>query len=421
MQHFKRISCSICFILLLVTVLTLLGSIVERKYSYEKYADFYEEEQQFDVLFLGTSHQLNAILPMELWNDYGIVSYNLANYSEPIRTNYWQLINAIKQNGKPKVVVIDLYAVDNGSKINTSSLHNFLDSVPFSLTKIRMVTDLLPKEDWVEYLFNFSLYHNRWEELTDEDLHPVKKVEKGAELRQEVVEDTAPVIIDKNNCYEREAYGLQHLEELIDFCKEEGIEIVLTYLPYSAPESHQQIANEIFALAEEKQVPYLNFFYEDLEINYETDCADIGSHLNASGARKVTNYIGKFLVNQYAIPDRREDERYASWWDDYKAYKDFKIDLLNACGDNVLSYLMLLYDTNYEVTIYLTEESFVYQDGLIMELINNISSLGSLTIEKLPENYYDGNFMVRVTDKSSQEEISYMQYSRVDENEYFEY
>ena len=50
------------------------------------YYDFYQQEQDFDVLFLGTSHVLNAVYPMELWRDYGIVSYNMANHSENICT-----------------------------------------------------------------------------------------------------------------------------------------------------------------------------------------------------------------------------------------------------------------------------------------------------------------------------------------------
>ena len=103
----RRAAATACFCVLLIAVVGATQSLFERKYSYTKYYDFYQQKQDFDVLFLGTSHVLNAVYPMDLWRDYGIVSYNMANHSENICTNYWQLRNAL-QYTKPKVVVIDL-------------------------------------------------------------------------------------------------------------------------------------------------------------------------------------------------------------------------------------------------------------------------------------------------------------------------
>ena len=63
-------------------------------------------------------------------------------------------------------MVIDLYAVDGDSKVNEQYLHNFTDAMPFSMLKVKMVQDLLEPGKRMEYLFNLSLYHSRWEELT---------------------------------------------------------------------------------------------------------------------------------------------------------------------------------------------------------------------------------------------------------------
>ena len=142
MIKFRRVLAVLCFSLLLILVVGVTQKLFERKYSYSKYYDFYQQEEDFDVLFLGTSHVINAVYPMELWRDYGIVSYNMANHSENICTNYWQLRNAL-QFTTPKVVVIDLYAVDGDSKVNEQYLHNFTDAMPFSMLKVKMVQDLL--------------------------------------------------------------------------------------------------------------------------------------------------------------------------------------------------------------------------------------------------------------------------------------
>ena len=76
----RRMAAAICFGLILMIVVSVTQKLFERKYSYSKYYDFYSQQQDFDVLFLGTSHVINAVYPMELWRDYGIVSYNMANH-----------------------------------------------------------------------------------------------------------------------------------------------------------------------------------------------------------------------------------------------------------------------------------------------------------------------------------------------------
>lgn len=47
------------------------------------YSNFYRlPEESVDVVFLGSSHSLNAFIPQELYNEYGITSYNLSSSSQ---------------------------------------------------------------------------------------------------------------------------------------------------------------------------------------------------------------------------------------------------------------------------------------------------------------------------------------------------
>ena len=61
---------------LLVLILVRISGLVERKSAYQKNGDFMEQSEDLDVLFLGTSHVINGVFPMELWKEYGITSYN---------------------------------------------------------------------------------------------------------------------------------------------------------------------------------------------------------------------------------------------------------------------------------------------------------------------------------------------------------
>lgn len=419
----KKVLLSIIFIFVLYIVLLKADNIFERKYSYSKYADFYEQKENFDVLFFGTSHMLLGVLPMELWNDYGIVSYNLANSSETLCTNYWQLVNALKYTN-PKLVVIDLYALDAADKANQTYLHEFTDMLPLSPLKARIVTDLLPKDKWGEYLFELSLYHTRWNELSGDDIRPAKTSGKGAVIQYEVAKNVSPILISQDIYEDNERVGKEYLQKIIDLCKERDIDVILTYLPYSAPEGDQTVANAGYIIASDNNISYLNFFYEDmgnLQINYTTDCSDIGSHLNLSGARKTTEFIGQYIMDNYDIPDRRGDEAYSFWAADYEKYRLDIINVLNSFDDNLACYLMSLNDKGLETTIYLTEDSLVYQDGDILELLNNIDCFGSLTYSFLPNNYYEGNIQIEVRDAKTKEVVSFMQYNRVEENIYDAY
>ena len=104
----KRIASCLIVVCLTVAILAGLTGIVENKSSLQKYTQFFEQEGDFDVLFLGSSKVINGVLPMELWNDYGIVSYNLGGHANTIPTSYWVLRNALEHT-TPKCVVLDCF------------------------------------------------------------------------------------------------------------------------------------------------------------------------------------------------------------------------------------------------------------------------------------------------------------------------
>ena len=415
-ERVRRVTATVCFCVILAAVTGATQRLFERKYSYTKYYDFYQQEQDFDVLFLGTSHVLNAVYPMELWRDYGIVSYNMANHSENICTNYWQLRSALRYT-KPKVVVVDLYAVDGDSKVNEQYLHNFLDQVPFSPLKVEMVCDLLEPEKRVEYLFNLSLYHSRWEELGAADLNPSPGLEKGAEFRDDVTVNVPPTLIPQDEYDPTERINKQYLQKIIDLCREQDIGIILMYVPYTMPEGHQRVANWGYVAAERNDIPYLNFVYEDLKIDYATDCADEGHHLNASGARKLTDYLGDYIRTNYNVEDHREDPAYDFWHQDYDEYRQLKGEWLNG-QKNAWSYLLQLNDRDYLTKIYAADSNYIYKDSQMKNLVGNIGVYGRIErLEPLGEAG-DDCFTVEVYTAGGDELISTRTFVRTGEDAY---
>ena len=365
-KYIKQILNCIMTIIVTVLLFNLTANLVERKESDTKNKAFLEQDKDFEVLFLGTSHMINGVYPMELWDDYGIVSYNLAGHDTPIATSYWVLQNALDYT-TPKVVVIDCLAISNNTKVSTNFdyAHLSFDVFPLSYTKYLAVSDLMfddmEHSKW-DLLFPFSKYHNRWNQLTDADFFVEYNCEKGAEMRVDLVEPLCYEKIPADNKMVGDTVAIDYLERIIQECNGRGIEVLLTYIPFPADIPYQEEANRVYDIAEEYGVDYINFLDMDI-VNYSTDCYDATSHLNPSGARKVTEYLGQYLVENYDVQNQRANPDYVDWKTSYEEYQNKKNEILTDI-ENPYVYMSMLTDNNYNVIIEIVNEKILYDEKL---------------------------------------------------------
>lgn len=415
------VSCLV-FLCILTAALGKISTLVGRKDSDFKYLDFYEQEEEFDVLFLGSSHVIRSVFPMELWNDYGMVSYNMSNHAETLPETYWVLRNALDYH-TPKLVVIDLYKLPLNEKISRDEetgelfkeyLHDYLDSVPLSGTKIQAVWDLLPSEERMEFLFPFSMYHDRWSMLGQGDFIRERSLEKGAQAYAGIVSAEAPEEVHSDRKHEEDTTGKQYLRRMLELCEEKGIQVLLTYIPYGGmTEDDRMWADSGYAVAEQYGVSYENLTEAKGLLNYKFDCSDSNSHLNVSGGRKVTEYLGEYIRTHYRIPDRRNDENYKGWYEAYRIYMEEKINGLSA-EDDLHEYLLRLNDQSMSCCYYIRPNSVIYEDELAMELLNNIGDLKRLTEAKdrnepylVLADHYDSRVYEFVGDEEFKESVRF--------------
>lgn len=365
---------TICFLLVFLVVFGVSYKILERKGSAQKRAPFYEEKENYDVLFLGTSLVINGIFPMELYEDYGIASYNCAGHAELLPVNYWNLVNALEYT-TPKLVVVDVFTLKETAKVyetDLSYLHSSLDAMPLSKIKYEAVSDLVPegRDKW-EYLFDFIMYHSRWGDLKSEDFHVTYNREKGAESRMGTIYSDTPKLIGGGEYEEMATYGVEYLEKIIQLCKEKNIEVLIINMPYTG--NNQRCTNYAQVLADKYDVNFCNMMQQEGIINYSTDLCDGNFHLNPSGARKVTKYLGQYIKENYEVPDRRVDEIYASWEEDYLDYRNLKYGNLKSNASNIYNYLSLLYDEKMEYSMYVSNKNGILKDSNIVNLLNNLN------------------------------------------------
>ena len=92
----KRSVSTVVFLCILAGVLCGVMNLMEKKTAREKYRAFYDSGTNFDVIFMGTSHAYNTILPQEIWSSNGISSYNWAYSNCTPAEDYYILQDVIR-------------------------------------------------------------------------------------------------------------------------------------------------------------------------------------------------------------------------------------------------------------------------------------------------------------------------------------
>ncbi len=394
------------FFLLLILLIGGAAKVTRRKESLKKYADFMELADQIDVLFFGSSHVLNGINPVQLYGEYGITSYNMAKQGGMVTESYWTLMNALDYCS-PKCVVVDVWALDrnyrhvdvmDGSKSredrknSVSLLHNNLDVWPLSRNKIAAVRDLISdKEIRKEFLWDFTLYHNRWSVLGKEDFQALTgQVESSGLLGSTPVEEYYPEVKpyqpeNSGQILPPETVCVQYLNRIIEECQARDIQVVLTFIPMAVSyEQDWQAVNTAKALGDEYNLPFINLLSHEEQsvVDFYTDMCD-DTHLNANGMRKVTSYVGRQLSGLSAVTDHRGKEEYAPWEEKVKAWQAEEINRLLTEGDLYLA-LGRIQNLNAGAVIFMPGGSPAIHDPMVRRLINQLTG-GSTAIDEAVE------------------------------------
>lgn len=370
MKRVKAILWIILMAILMVAAYKTVSFRLQGKMAYQKNGDLLRVADDCDVLFLGTSHVTTEVFPMELWKEYGITSYNISGYGHPMALSYWMLMNTLDY-ADPKVVVVDCYVMESDAIVirDEKFMHFSLDSIPLSKTKVMAVCDLFDDFDSrAEYLWNFSLYHDRWDELKRDDFEVEYGKTRGA-VFEVGLEKPDDFVIRDVEAEPIDSVGVTYLRKIVEACQSRDIEVVLTFLPFPAQEDQQKVAAYAGEIAREYDVDYLNFLQMDV-VDYQTDCFDSYSHLNVAGGQKITSFLGRYLQENYGLADHRQDGL-DEWDADYAAYQRYKIDKIQS-QESLQNYLVMMADKSFSICLYVDGESKIWEYEQYVNQIRNL-------------------------------------------------
>lgn len=315
---FAKIMKPLSFALTFVLIITGLGYLFVPKYANdidsnlptEKVSKgiFNEEKNTVDFLVIGDSESYTTVSPMEIFNKYGYAGFVSGVPGMRIQDIYYNLEDIYKVQ-QPKVVLLECNAV-------------------FRYHSGDMKQMQLTAEGWLKRAFPIFENHNRWKNMiqnavSDEKCYvdrkdPLKgfnyrtrvKPYKGKQWMHSTKESKTMHKINKT-----------YLEKITNLCKEKGSQLVL----YNAPAPNNwtyEKHNAMEKYAEKNGLTYIdmNLKVDEIGIDWSKDSWDNGDHLNFSGCKKTTAYIGDWLNSNCSLEDRRGDNLYDSWNDNWYNY-----------------------------------------------------------------------------------------------------
>ncbi len=326
---------AVVFVLLFFIILLPVSYMVRTNGDVkDRFAGFYaEKKDSLDIVMIGSSPVFPYYAAPKLWGETGIAMYPLStNVQRPAAMRY--LAEEAEKSQSPALYIFEMRMFtmeEAGLMENMAYTRGVTDNLRHSPQRIRTIRGLVPEDDEegrLSYYFDIMKYHTNWKMLALPSewanmfychRHPLK----GYTFRDEVGPQPKPLCGGAAGVLEIPEEQETYLRELLSYLKENGQEALFIVSPYGELPDEQQMFNYMAGIVEESGYAFLNMndYYDEIGIVFEEDFADYGSHTNAVGAEKCTDFLKEYLTAHYALPDHRGDASYDSWDKSYELWK----------------------------------------------------------------------------------------------------
>ncbi len=328
------------FLVFCVTVVIIAGSLwFLQKLLVPKYmtgivegamiAEYYDEEKDHDVIFIGDCEAYENFTPALLWEEYGINSFIRGSAQQLVWQSYYLLEETLAYE-TPDVVIFNVLAMKYNVPQKEAYNRMTLDGMKWSSSKIGSVKASMTKdEQFLDYVFPILRYHSRITELTPDDFkylfHKAKVTFNGYYMRVDVKPAGYIPAGKPLGDYRFGETAYEYLDKITALCKEKGVELILMKAPSLHPYWYEEWEVQMEEYAAKNDLRYINYLelIEECGLNFATDTYDAGLHLNLSGAEKATRWLGKYLTDEVGLTSRRGEKALeASWSRKLAVYKE---------------------------------------------------------------------------------------------------
>lgn len=273
-------------------------------------------DNSVEVMIYGSSHGWRGVNNLEMYDRYGIGSYNYCGNWQNISTEELFFYDSLRTQ-KPKVVLIETYMVSN-------TLYDVDMNGEIYYTRVMPRFDMKKEylrrafagdyKRYFTYLFPFAQFHSEWNRLQPNSFVNFYTKDEfvntmgygimpydGLKVYESEIPDPSTftqIEIDEK------AIGV--LDEIVATCKENDIKVIFFTIPW---QTEYLFGDAMKEYVRENDCVYLDFYElaDEVGLDGATDFIDLG-HLNNSGATKIGAYLGKYLTENYDLTDMRKIE-----------------------------------------------------------------------------------------------------------------
>ena len=328
----------------------------------ERLKGFYlEENDSLDIVFMGASEVYSDFAPGYAYSSNNITSYLFSTQSNSI-LNYKAQLKNILSRQNPDLIVIELNGAlydNDGETTKEANLRNYADNVPLDTIKAEWIAQY-GGENTLEYIFPLIKYHSTWKDIPDDMLYQKTVADdrlrgysylKGILNEARIFQSTQRSMnsmLQKSAGSKKPLGALeeQTLRELLQFCRDEQLDnVVFTRFPHIVVMrtfSRFERSNTVADIVNEYGYDYLNFElnYEQTGLDETTDFYNL-DHLNVYGQKKFTDYLTRYLIDNYGLKAREQSDAQKAKWqecaDYYTAYYNYSDSLINSGNGRELS------------------------------------------------------------------------------------
>lgn len=293
------------------------------------------EQENVDMVYVGGSAAFVYWEPLKAWKDCGYTSYSYA--TDTIQAeNIKAYIEEARKSQNPDLFVIGVrafqYYSDEQEEAGLRNGTNGMDMT--SVSRYRLLKDyfanrnLTEDTDILSYYLDIAKYHTNTANLSSSEAWGLinnngTSPYKGWKWMDSYAYLDEPVNFETDERAELPENDQNTLIELLEYCQSEKINALFVVCPYWITQEEQAKYNTIGDIITEYGFQYLNAneYYDEMKLDWSTDFYN-KNHVNLFGAAKYTDFLEKYISENYSLTDHRGDSDYASWDETYKKFAE---------------------------------------------------------------------------------------------------
>ena len=332
-KYWKGTLKTVLFVGIFLILFSYVQDIFELKgQGYGKYRCFnWEERNAVNVIFFGNSRTNRGVNPVVVDEIAGTRSFNYGLQGLRANQVYYRVVDAFKTQSPKLIVLESSICVSASARLEESYAQRALVSLPLSVNKVEAALDLGENDKKkAELILPLLRFHMRYRELEAVDFRYIMDINseypymnQPAEEVMEVSRGYTPYETDMS--LEDDGKGFfdkdyskitkvkapdekleRYFKMIVDYAEEHGAKVLILSIPSmdkkETPKDIIPLTNYLRLLyADNENVAFLDasVCMKDYGLSY--DCYHNTGHLNRLGAKKLSEFIGQFLRDNYSF------------------------------------------------------------------------------------------------------------------------